>query len=286
MSNASAPSVVTRVKPDTADNKSGTVAAASSESVADFAIFLILATFRNLQWCTTASLTPSTFTDCHTNAAILSHNPRGHTLGFLYISLPAHLHPKPFPNKPTGIIGLGNIGHLLAQKAFSAFGMTIHYHDIIRKPTLEGPLDATYHADLNAMLALSDCVVLATPASPDGRQLIDGERIKHFKIGSRFINIARGSLVSSTALADALDAGILIGCGLDVHEHEPAIDPRLIGRRNVTLTAHNAGGTLDTHIGFESLSMKNITAVLTGQAPLTPVNLHFLPSALKEKASL
>jgi lactate dehydrogenase-like 2-hydroxyacid dehydrogenase len=63
--------------------------------------------------------------------------------------------------------------------------MKILYHDIIRKPALEGPLSATYHPDLNTMLSESDCVVLATPASPDGRQLIDGERIKHFKIGSR-----------------------------------------------------------------------------------------------------
>jgi phosphoglycerate dehydrogenase-like enzyme len=64
----------------------------------------------------------------------------------------------------------------------------------------------------------------------------------------RFINIARGSLVSSTAIADALDSGVLIGCGLDVHEHEPVIEPRLMGRKNVTLTSHNAGGTLETYV--------------------------------------
>ncbi|KAG9236525.1 D-isomer-specific 2-hydroxyacid dehydrogenase-like protein [Amylocarpus encephaloides] len=234
-------------------------AAASSESVADFTLFLILSVFRNLQWCTTASLSPPSFTDCHTKSAALSHNPRGHTLG---------------------IIGLGNIGFHIASKAHAAFGMRILYHDILQKPpSVESEVDAEFVASLDEMLGRSDCVVLATPASPDGRKLMTGERVGKMKMGSRFINIARGSLVSTAALADALESRRLVGVGLDVHEEEPNVDPRLVGRRNVTLTAHNAGGTLETHIGFESLSMKNITSVLQGKGPLTPVNMQFLKSS-------
>lgn len=96
------------------------------------------------------------------------------------------------------------------------------------------------------MLAKSDCVVLATPATPDGKKVITKERLERFKMGSRFVNIARGSLVDEEAVADAVEEGRLIGVGLDVHQHEPEVNERLKGLREVTLTAHNGGGTLQT----------------------------------------
>jgi lactate dehydrogenase-like 2-hydroxyacid dehydrogenase len=204
-----------------------TSAAASSEAVADFAIFHILATFRNLNWCTAAARSSvADFQECHTNAAALSHNPRGHTLG---------------------VIGLGNIGFEIARKAYLAFGMKIKYYDVIRKtPAKEAELEAEFFDDLDAMLAISDCVVLATPASPDGKKFIGKERLAKMKMGSRFVNIARGSLVDEEAVADAVEEGRLVGVGLDVHEFEPRVNERLKGLKQVTLTAHNAGGTLET----------------------------------------
>ncbi|KAF5875823.1 putative d-mandelate protein [Botrytis fragariae] len=250
-------------------------ATATTESVSDFAIFLILATFRNLTWCNFQSYLRSyitstntnrctqsarsgaaSFQDCHTNAAAMSHNPRGHTLG---------------------IVGLGNIGYNIARKAFLAFGMKILYYDIVRKTqSQEAAIEAQFFTDLDNMLALSDCVVLATPASPDGRKFLDRQRLSKFKEKSRFVNIARGILVDEQALAEAVESGKLVGVGLDVHEHEPRVNERLKASRNVTLTSHNAGGTLETHIGFEELAMKNIDAVLKGKEPLTPVNKHLI----------
>ncbi|KAM0130899.1 hypothetical protein ACHAP3_007126 [Botrytis cinerea] len=232
-------------------------ATATTESVADFAIFLILATFRNLTWCTQAARSgAASFQDCHTNAASMSHNPRGHTLG---------------------IVGLGNIGYNIARKASLAFGMKIMYYDIVRKtPSQEAAIKAQFFTDVDDMLALSDCVVLATPASPDGRKFLDRQRLSKFKEKSRFVNIARGILVDEQALAEAVESGKLVGVGLDVHEHEPRVNDRLKASRNVTLTSHNAGGTLETHIGFEELAMKNIDAVLKGKEPLTPVNTHLI----------
>lgn len=239
-------------------------AAASSESVADFANFLILSTFRNLNWCmTSARSSPASFQECHTNASALSHNPRGHTLG---------------------VIGLGNIGFEIARKAYLAFGMKIIYYDVVRKsPERENDVGARFVESLDEMLGMSDCVVIATPASPDGKKLITKERLAQMKMGSRFVNIARGVLVDEDAVADAVAEGRLVGVGMDVHENEPRVNERLKGMRNVTLTAHNAGGTLDTHIGFEELAMKNIDAVLKGKQPLTPVNLHMMAVAAKSK---
>jgi len=202
-------------------------AAASTEAVADFAIFLILSTFRNLNWCTTAARgTSSAFKKCHEDAAAISHNPRGHILG---------------------IIGLGNIGYEIARKAYLAFGLKIKYYDVIRKSTeKEKEVEAEFFDDLDKLLAVSDCVVLATPASPDGKKIISKDRLSNMKFGSRFVNIARGSLVDEEAVADAVEEGRLVGVGMDVHEFEPVVNERLKAMRQVTLTAHNAGGTLET----------------------------------------
>ncbi|TVY34482.1 Glyoxylate reductase, partial [Lachnellula occidentalis] len=220
-------------------------AAAASESVSDFALFLILATFRNLNWCTTSARdSPAAFQDCHKNAAILSQNPHGHTLG---------------------IIGLGNIGFEIARKAYLAFHMKIIYYDVLKKPAArEAEIGARFVSSLDEMLGMSDCVILATPASVDGKKVITKERLGKMKVGSRFVNIARGSLVDEEAVADAVEEGRLVGVGMDVHENEPRVNERLKGLRQVTLTAHNAGGTLQTHIGFEELGMRNIDALLKG----------------------
>jgi lactate dehydrogenase-like 2-hydroxyacid dehydrogenase len=125
--------------------------------------------------------------------------------------------------------------------------MKIKYHDVIRKlPLKEAEIEAEFVSSLDDMLAISDCVVLATPATPDGKKVITKERLSQMKMGSRFVNIARGSLVDEEAVADAAEEGRLVGVGMDVHEFEPRVNERLKGLRQVTLTAHNAGGTLQT----------------------------------------
>ncbi|KAE8386670.1 hypothetical protein ETB97_009202 [Aspergillus alliaceus] len=237
-------------------------AAASSESVADMTLFLILAVFRNLSWSHAAAIStnPTTFTDAHKNSPLTARNPRNHTLG---------------------IIGLGQIGYTIAQKAHAAFGMKIAYHDLIRKtPDLESQVGATYYDTLEGLLGNADCVVIATPFA--GKTLMTLERFRQFKKGARFINIARGSLVDEEALVQVLDEGHLSGAGLDVHANEPNVHPRLVRHSRVMAMAHNAGGTVDTHIGFERLAMENIEGFLLRGKALTPVNAHLI----KSKSSL
>jgi lactate dehydrogenase-like 2-hydroxyacid dehydrogenase len=126
--------------------------------------------------------------------------------------------------------------------------MNIKYNDVVRKtPSKEAEIEAEFFPNLDDMLAVCDCVVLATPASLDGKKLINKSRLTKMKWGSRFVNIARGSLVDEEAVADAVEDGRLVGVGLDVHEYEPQVNERLKGLRVVTLTSHNAGGTLDTY---------------------------------------
>lgn len=274
---------------------------AAAESVADFAVAMVISTFRQLPWTTGAALVPylnssstsssgpnkaaeDAFWFSHTHTTAHARNPRGHTLG---------------------LIGLGKIGQLLASKlGNSTMGMKIAYYDVIRKPAaLEKELGATFHPTLASLLAASDCAVLCTPASPDGGTVINAKTLASIKPGGRFVNIARGSLVDEDALADALEKGLVSSAGLDVHADEPRVSRRLLrfagvelaqpGKLNaqgqglnpgrLMLTCHNAGGTVDTHIGFEELAMRNVLAVLGGKEAITPVNMHFLKAAKQSK---
>ncbi|KAH8698434.1 putative D-mandelate dehydrogenase [Talaromyces proteolyticus] len=231
-------------------------AAASSESVADMTLFLILAVFRNLAWSHQAaySLNPQLFLDAHTNVPLTAYNPRGRTLG---------------------IVGMGQIGYTIAKKAYAGFGMKIQYNDLFRKSKeQEASVEATFFAELDDLLGNSDCVVVATPFA--GQKLITAERLQKFKKHSRFINIARGSLVDEEALLNSLDSGHLVAAGLDVHAAEPSVHPRLVRHPRVMAMSHNAGGTVDTHIGFEKLAMDNIFSYFLEGKALTPVNAHLI----------
>ncbi|OOF92817.1 hypothetical protein ASPCADRAFT_174748 [Aspergillus carbonarius ITEM 5010] len=231
-------------------------AAASSESVADITLFLILSVFRNLRWSHTAahSCNPTQFLDAHTTSPLTARNPRTQTLG---------------------IIGLGQIGYTIARKVQAAFQMRILYYDIVRKGReLEEAVNATYVGSLEELLGEVDCVVVATPFV--GRTLMDREMLGKMKRGSRFVNVARGGLVDEEALVEALEEGRVSAVGMDVHANEPYVHPKLAGNGKVMMLSHNAGGTVDTHVGFERLAMENIEGFLLRGKALTPVNAHLI----------
>ena len=220
------------------------------------ALYHIISVFRNMTWSSQAarSLNEERWFDAHYNIPALSHNPRGHTLG---------------------IIGLGNIGFAIAQKAHIAFGMKVLYNDVARKsPKQEQVVAATFYESLDDMLGVSDCVLVATPFS--GKALMTASTFSKFKRGSRFVNIARGSLVDEEALADAIESGHLSAAGLDVHAHEPKVSARLVKSLNVTATSHSGGGAFETIVGFERLAMENVERVLNGEPALTGVNEHLI----------
>ncbi|KAI1206607.1 uncharacterized protein F4807DRAFT_438632 [Annulohypoxylon truncatum] len=232
-------------------------ARASSEAVSDMAIFHIISTFRNLGWSQMAARSgdPAVWAEAHKYVSHTAHNPRDHVLG---------------------VIGLGNIGSLIARKAAACFGMRVRYHDVERKSAEHegGAGNAVFVPTLDGLTAEADCVVLATPFG--GSVLIDAECLAKFKRGSRFVNIARGTLVDEDALVRALKSKHLHAAGLDVYANEPHVHPELLKLTNVTLTTHNAGGALETMYGFERLAMENIEAYLLKGKALTPVNAHLL----------
>ncbi|RYC57374.1 hypothetical protein CHU98_g8825, partial [Xylaria longipes] len=102
--------------------------------------------------------------------------------------------------------------------------------------------------------------------------------LRWFKPGARLVNVARGALVDEDALADALEEDRLSSIALDVHADEPSVSERLkkFAGTKALLTCHNAGGTVETHVGFEELCMRNIMAVLSGREAVTPANLQWV----------
>lgn len=227
-------------------------ASACTESVADAAIWLIVSTFRLFSWSALAARSgdPAQFVDANRNLGTVSRNPTGHTLG---------------------IVGFGRIGRRVAEKAYKSMGMKIIYNDVVRLPAnLEKPTQAVYYKDLHAMLGEADCVVLAAPFS--GAPILNEKALKSMKKGLRFINIARGKLVDEEALVKALNDGTIGAAGLDVHYDEPNVHKELIKMRNVEVLSHNAGASLDSHMGFESLGMENILAFHESGQALTTVN--------------
>lgn len=111
--------------------------------------------------------------------------------------------------------------------------MKIYYQDLYRKSSeQERAIDASFCETLDELLAVADCVVLATPFG--GSKLITRETLAKFKRGAKFVNIARGTLVDEAALVDALKSGQLSAAGLDVHENEPNVNNELASMQNVT----------------------------------------------------
>ena len=229
-------------------------AAACTESVADTAIYLIINAFRAFTWSALAarSLDVNQFIEAQMAIAWDTRNPRGHTLG---------------------IIGLGRIGFRVAQKARAVFPMKAVYNDIRRMPeSVEREIDAQFYENLEDLLAVSDCVVVATPFG--GSKVLDSDKISMMKRGSRLVNIAHEKLVDEDALVQALKSGHLSAAGLDVHFNEPNVNPNLAAMKNVELLSHNAGTSLDSQKGFETIGMQNILSFHESGRAITPVNLH------------
>nr|WP_294813895.1 D-glycerate dehydrogenase [uncultured Sphingomonas sp.] len=169
--------------------------------------------------------------------------------------------------KKLGILGMGRIGQAVAQRA-RAFGLQIHYHNRHRIPEVaEAQLGATWHADLDAMLAAVDILTIHTPHTENTGGLIDARRLDLLGPQGWLINTARGEIVDPEALVTALTEGRVAGAGLDVYVSEPAVDPRLIALDNVVLLPHLGSATFE---GREAMGLKviaNIRSWVDGHRP-------------------
>ena len=147
--------------------------------------------------------------------------------------------------KRLGIIGMGRIGQAVARRA-RGFGLSIHYHN--RNPVheeIENELEATYWESLDQMLAHMDFVSVNCPHTPATYHLLSARRLKLLQPHAVIVNTARGEVIDENALAQVLQAGGIAGAGLDVFEHAPAVNPKLLALDNVVLLPHMGSATFE-----------------------------------------
>ncbi len=164
-----------------------------------------------------------------------------------------------------GIVGMGRIGRAVARRARHGFGMEVHYHNRTR---LAAGLEdgAAFHARLDDLLPLSDFLMLAAPATPDTRGLLNARSIEKLPDGAVVANVSRGDLVDDEALVAALRSGRVMAAGLDVFNGEPAIHEGYLGLPNVFLQPHQGSSTIETRLRMGTLLLDSIARVRAGEA--------------------
>jgi glyoxylate reductase len=168
-----------------------------------------------------------------------------------------------------GVVGLGRIGNRYARLAHG-IGAEIVYSGPSPKPAAESKLGAR-RLELDELLQAADIVSLHAPGTPDTKGLIGRSEVQLIGSNGVLVNTARGSLVDSEAVADALESGALGAAGLDVYEGEPTINPRLLEAPRCVLLPHIGSATVPARDGMASAVADNVIAVLEGREPPSPV---------------
>jgi glyoxylate reductase len=173
-------------------------------------------------------------------------------------------------NQTLGILGMGQIGIATAVRAKS-FGMKIIYTRRNRlNEKVEKELSAQY-VSLDELLQQSDIVSLHCPYSTETHHLISDAQLSKMKKTSYLINTARGPIVNEEALANALLNNTIAGAGLDVYEHEPKVNEKLLKLDNVVLLPHLGSATVETRTAMATTAANNALEILSGNKPLNPV---------------
>jgi glyoxylate reductase len=139
-------------------------------------------------------------------------------------------------------------------------------------PAVEEALGGAEHLDLDELLSRSHVVSIHCPLTADTHHLIDARRLAQMRTDAFIVNTARGSIVDERALVDAIHGGRIAGAALDVFEDEPALAPGLSQLEQVVLSPHLGSATVETRTAMAELAAENVSAVLRGNHPRTPVN--------------
>jgi len=169
--------------------------------------------------------------------------------------------------KRLGIIGMGRIGSAVARRA-RGFGLSVHYHNRRRVHTeIEESLEATYWESLDQMLSRVDIVSVNCPHTPATFHLLSARRLQLMQPHSYIVNTSRGEVIDENALTRLLIAGDIAGAGLDVFEHEPAVNPKLLKLDNVLLLPHMGSATVEGRIDMGEKVLVNIKTFADGHKP-------------------
>jgi glyoxylate reductase len=172
--------------------------------------------------------------------------------------------------KRLGIVGMGRIGTAVARRA-KAFGLSIHYHNRRRvAPATEDELEATWWESLDQMLARMDIISVNCPSTPATFHLLSARRLALLQPTAYLVNTARGDIIDEDALVRMLEGGKLAGAGLDVFEHEPAVNPKLVklaAKGKVVILPHMGSATIEGRIDMGEKVIINIRTFFDGHRP-------------------
>jgi D-3-phosphoglycerate dehydrogenase len=176
--------------------------------------------------------------------------------------------------KTLGVIGLGRIGTLVAQRSL-AFGMRILVWDPWLAPERARQLGVE-QVDLDVLVAQSDFATIHLLKTPDSVNLIDDDLLAKAKPGLRIVNCGRGGIVDEAALQRALESGRLGGAALDVFDSEPCTDSPLFALPNVVVTPHLSASTPEAQDKAGVMIAEQVALALAGK---------FVPFAVNVAAS-
>jgi len=167
--------------------------------------------------------------------------------------------------KRLGIIGMGNVGQVMAKRA-RGFDMEVHYHNRSRL-SADKEMGATFHESLETLLPKCDYLSLHCPATPQTKGIINEDTLKKLPQGAILVNTARGALVEENALLKAVESGHLAAAGLDCFATEPGGNPLLSKHQNIFMLPHIGSATFDTRDAMGFRALDNLDAYFSGEEP-------------------
>ncbi|WP_457637893.1 2-hydroxyacid dehydrogenase [Oceanithermus sp.] len=168
-----------------------------------------------------------------------------------------------------GVVGFGRIGQAFARRA-RGFDMKVLYTSRQPRPDAEAELGAE-RVELGELLERADFVSLHTPLTPETLHLMNAERLAQMKEGAVLVNTARGKVVDTAALLEALERGPLFAAGLDVTDPEPLpADHPLLSHPRVVVTPHIGSAGRATRLRMAEMVTGDVLAVLRRQEPHFP----------------
>lgn len=180
-----------------------------------------------------------------------------------------------------GILGLGKIGKIVADRAL-AMGMEVICHDPFISKEAAGGLGVQW-VELEELFSRSDFISLHTPQTPETEQIVNEKTIGQMRKGVRIVNCARGKLVDETALAEALQSGQVAGAALDVFSKEPPTENPLVSLPNVVLTPHLGASSVQAQANVAQMMASQLIAYFTRGVIKNAVNFPSISSKLYER---
>ncbi len=175
--------------------------------------------------------------------------------------------------KTLGLVGSGRIGSLVARMCHAGFGMRVLVYDPYLPDEALVELGAGRAPSVAALVREADVVSVHAPLTAETRHIVDASVLRAMKATALLVNCARGELVDTQALAEALAAGTIAGAGIDVFESEPP-DPSdpLLRQEHGLFSPHQAGGSAESLARMATTAAEEVLAVLRGDPPRFAIN--------------